>query len=306
MAVSSEIQSLEQINYKSRVKAYLYPVIVIIIFSVAFLNYYPMGDQLKVFLKKNLQGTACRPDFDEIRMEWIMPKLVISDLTLPGGCTGNTGAPLKFSFVKIHFHFISFAPFGFPFKIETEMNGQPLSIYYVQGFSQRLIRIKDQSIVLSRLQPLVGGKLKLSGNMTLDFTALLSNNNSLKELNFKARSTDLQLPSQNVEGFTTPNIKVNDLYLEADLESPPRINVNKVIIGDTNSPMRANFKGRVDLMEGGVAFSPLNLSGEIAFTEDFKQSVPLVDLFFQNYEQKDGFYQIRLGGTLGQPRLMTP
>jgi hypothetical protein len=70
--------------------------------------------------------------------------------------------------------------------------------------------------------------------------------------------------------------------------------------------MRANFKGKIQLQEGSVSFSPLDLRGEIAFTENFKQSVPLVELFFQTYEQKDGFYQIRLGGTLGQPRLITP
>ena len=84
------------------------------------------------------------------------------------------------------------------------------------------------------------------------------------------------------------------------------INVKKIILGDPQSPMRANFKGTIDVQKSNVSFSPINLAGEIAFTQTFKENVPLVDLFFQNFLQKDGFYQIRLGGMLGQPKLMNP
>lgn len=304
MATTSELQSLEEITYKSKIKIWLYPFIIIILFVLAFLNFYPIGDQLKSFMKKNLQGTACNPDFDEIRIEWLLPKVVVSDLVLPASCLNRAGEPLKFSHVTINFQFISFAPFGIPFRIDTDLNGQPLSVYFVQGFGKRLIRLKDQTLVLARLQPLMGGKFKLTGNMTVDMSALVTNNNALQELSFKAQSKDFQLPPQSIEGFTTPSMKVNDLYIEADSDVPPRVNVSKMIIGDTDSPMRANFRGKIDLQQGNINFSPIDLSGEIAFTENFRQTVPLVDLFFQSFPQKDGFYQIRLGGTLGQPRLM--
>lgn len=304
MAITSELQSLEDITYKSKLKVWIYPFLILFLFVIGFLNFYPIGDQLKAFMKKNLQGTACNPDYDEIRLEWILPKVIISDLKLPASCLGRSGEALKFSHVTINFQFISFSPIGIPFKINTEMNGQPLSLYFVQGFGKRLVRLKDQSLVLSRLQPLLGPNFKLSGNLIVDFSALLGGNNALEELSVKAQSKDFQIPPQNIQGFTTPNIKVNDLYLEANSESSSRITVEKLIIGDTESPMRANFRGKIDLQQGNASFSPLDLSGEIAFTDEFRQTVPLVDLFFQSYPQKDGFYQIRLGGTLGQPRLM--
>lgn len=304
MATMSEIQSLEEIQYKSRIKVWLLPIIVLFLFTVGFLNFYPIGEQLKVFMKKNLQGTACNPDYDQIRLEWLMPKVVVSDLSLPAGCFGRVGEPVKFSHLTINFQFISFAPFGIPFRIDTETNGQPLEVYFVQGFGKRMIRLKDQAISLPRLQPLMGGKFKLAGNVTVDMSALVTNNNAVQELTLKAQSKDFQIPPQNIEGFTTPVMKVNDLYIEANTANPPRVTVDKFIVGDTDSPMRANFKGRVDLQQGNIAFSPMNLEGEIAFTEGFKQTVPLVDLFFQSYPQKDGFYQIRLGGTVGAPKLM--
>lgn len=306
MATVTEIQSLEELSYRSRLKVYLLPLICGFLFIMAFLNFYPVGDQLKAFMRKNLAGTGCNPDYDQISVEFFLPKIVVNDLVLPAGCFGGGGDPLKLSFVKINFHFISFAPLGLPFRIDTEMNGQPISVYYVQGFGQRMLRLKDQSIVLSRLGPLMGGKVKLAGNITVDLAALLSNNNQMKSLTFKAQSKDLQIPSQNIEGFTTPNMKVNDLYIEANGENPPRVTVDKMIIGDTTAPMRANFKGRIDLQQGNMGFSPIDLTGEIAFSESFKQTVPLVDLLFQSYTQKDGFYQIRVGGTLGQPRLTNP
>lgn len=306
-ATSSEIQSLEEIRYKSKIKIYFYPFITLFLFTVAFLNFYPISDQLKAFMKKNLAGTGCNPDYDQIRIEWLMPKLVISDLSLPPGCLGQpAGEVLKFNFVNVNFHFINFSPLGLPFKIDTEMNGQPLSLYFVQGFGKRMIRLKDQSLVLARLQPLMGGKIKVSGNMIVDLNLLMSNQNALQSLSLKVSSKDLQLPSQNVQGFTTPNLRLNTLFLEASSENPPRVTVEKFILGDPEAPMRADFKGRIDLQQGNIAFSPMDLTGEVAFSESFKQQLPLIDMMFQSFTQKDGFYQIRLGGMLGAPKTSAP
>jgi len=304
---TSELQSLEEISYKSKIKVYLYPIIAFFLFSLAFLNFYPIGDKLKDLIKTTLQGTGCNPDYDKLGVEWIMPKLVITDLTLPPGCLGqNAKKALKFSFVKVNFHFINFSPLGLPFKLETEMNSQPLSLYFVQGFGERMLRLKDQALVLSRLEPLLGGNVKLAGNMTVDLSLLMTNQNILKNLNLKAQSKDLNFPSQNIQGFTTPNLKLNDLYIEANSENPPRVQVDKFILGDPDAPMRANFKGRIDLQQEAIQFSQVNLTGEVAFSENLKQSLPLIDMMFQSFNQKDGFYQIRLGGTLGAIKPSNP
>lgn len=305
MAASVEINSLDNINYKSRIKIYFYILIVFFLFVFAFMSFYPIGDKLKVFLKSNLKGSGCNPDFDEIRMEWIMPKIVVSDLKLPASCLGRTGEALEFSHVTLNYQLINFAPFGLPFRLDTELNGQPLTVYFVQGIGQRMIRLKDQTISLTRLQPLLGGNFKLAGNVTVDLNLTVSNN-LLKGLSLIAESKDLQIPSQSIQGFTAPNLKINTLRLEATSEAPPRINVDKMILGDADSPLRANFKGRIDLQEGAPAFSPLNLGGEVAFSEAFKQQLPLIDMMFQSFTQKDGFYQIRLGGTLGAPKPSAP
>lgn len=298
---TSEIQSLGEINYKSKIKIYFYILIVFFLFVFAFMNFFPVGDKLKSFMRSSLQGTGCNPDFDQIRMEWVMPKIVISNLELPAGCLGRMGDPLKFAHVTLNYQLINFSPFGLPFRLDTELNGQPLTVYFVQGFGTQMIRLKDQSISLPRLQPLMGGEFKLGGNLMVDLN-LSMEKQKLRSLHFIAQSKDLQIPSQNIQGFTTPNMKINDLRIEANSENPPRISIDKLILGDTDSPLRANFKGRIDLQEGAIQFSPMDLAGEVAFSQNFKQAVPLVDMMFQSFTQKDGFYQIRLGGTLGAPK----
>ncbi|WPU64019.1 hypothetical protein [Peredibacter starrii] len=305
MAASVELTSLDNINYKSKIKVIFYVLIVFFLFVFSFMSYYPIGDKLKVFLKSNLKGTGCNPDFDQIRMEWIMPKIVVSGLKLPASCLGRTGDTLDFSHVTLNYQLINFAPFGLPFRLDTELYGQPLTVYFVQGFGQRMVRLKDQTIALNRIQPLLGGNFKLAGNVTVDLSVILSNN-LVKSLSLLAESKDLQIPSQSIQGFTAPNLKINTLRIEANSENSPRLNVDKLILGDADSPLRANFKGRIDLQEGAIAFSPINLGGEVAFSETFKQQLPLIDMMFQSFTQKDGFYQIRLGGTLGAPKPSAP
>lgn len=298
---ASEIQSLNEIQYKSKIKIFLYLFLVIFLFVVAFLNFYPIGDKLKSIIKTSFKGQGCNPDFDQIQMEWILPKIVVSDLTLPAACLERAGEPINFTHLTINFNLISFAPFGLPFRIDTEMNGQLLSVYFVQGFSGQTVRMKDQTLSLAKLQPLFGEDFRMSGKVTVDMTASMSDNH-LSGLNLKAQSKDLQVPPQNIQGFTTPPLKLNEFYLEANSESAPRITIDKLIMGDTDAPVRANFRGKIDLQEGNATMSPLDLAGEVAFSESFRQSLPLIDMMFQSFTQKDGFYQVRLGGTLGAPK----
>lgn len=305
MATVSEIQSLNDIQYKSKIKIFLLVVLIFFLFVFSFLSFYPIGEKLKVLIKSNFKGAGCNPDFDEIHMEWIMPKVVVSGLSIPASCLERAGAPLKFSHLTLKYQIINFAPFGLPFKIETEIEGQPIEVYFVQGLSSQMIRLKDQELNLARLRPLIGDNVKVAGKVTVDFSMSMSNN-KMSAMGLKAQSKDLQLPSQNIQGFTTPPIKLNEFYLEANSENPPRVTIDKMILGDTDSPMRANFKGKIDLQEGNIGFSPVDLNGEVAFSEAFKTQLPLIDMVFQSFNQKDGFYQVRIGGTLSSPQPMSP
>jgi hypothetical protein len=303
-ATVSEIKSLDDVHYKSKVKLILLALLVPVVFVFAFIKSFPVGDTIKSQLKTVLKGTGCNPDFDEIRMEFFLPKLVITDLTLPAACLGTQGEALKLNFVNLNWHVISFSPFGTPLRLDTELAGQPLSLYYVVGFGQQTVRLKDQKLDLGRLEQFMG-KFRMGGSVIVDMNLLMANK-QIKDLSLKSVSHDFVIPSQSIEGLSLPALKVNDFYLEAATENGPRLSVSRLVLGDPNSPVRANLKGHVDLQKGSTMFSPLNITGEVAFSENFKQSLPLIDMMFQSFTQKDGFYQIKLGGTLGAPKLQSP
>ncbi|HXH30584.1 MAG TPA: hypothetical protein VNJ01_07210 [Bacteriovoracaceae bacterium] len=300
MATVSEIQSLETIEYKGRRKLFLLLLLCPFLFALAFMNYFPAGDKIKALLNSQLKNTGCNPDFDQIKMEWFMPKLIITDLVLPATCLGRAGEPIKLNHATLNYHLVNFSPLGLPFRLDTELQGQPLSLYFVQGLGKQMIRLKDQKLSFAKLQPLLGS-FKLAGNVTVDLSMLMENK-TIKDLSFKAASENLEIPGQSIQGFTIAALKLNKFFMEAHTEVHPNILVKKLIIGDPDSPIRADFKGKIDLQDGAIAQSPMELKGEVAFSENFKQTLPLIDMMFQSFTQKDGFYQIRLGGTLGAPK----
>ena len=51
MAVASEIQSLNEIQYKIKIKIVFLLMLVPFLFTAAFLNFYPIGDKIKEKIK---------------------------------------------------------------------------------------------------------------------------------------------------------------------------------------------------------------------------------------------------------------
>lgn len=299
MSTSVEVNSLNDIQYKSKVKIILWILLILFLFIFSFINSYPIGAMVKSQLKKQLAGSTCNPEFSDIRIEWLMPKIVISDLALPASCFNRQGESIKFNFVNINYHLINFSPIGLPFRIDTEISGQPLSIYFVQGIGEQLIRLKDQQIVLTRLQELLGD-FKMTGSLTVDLGLSMAGS-EIKSLELKAASKDFSVPAQNISAFGIPQLKLKEFYLEASGDYP-RLAIKKLILGDSAAPLRANLRGKIDLQSGGMAFSPMELTGELFLSESLKQTAGWLELLVQSFPQKDGFYQVKLGGTLGAPK----
>jgi type II secretion system protein N len=298
MAAANEIASLNEVNYKGKSRTILIMLLGSMLFILAFANHYPIGEKVKQQIKAHLATTPCRPDFGQIRFEWLMPKIVISDLVLPARCFNRQGDPLKLTHVTLNYHFINFAPLGLPFRLDTELGGQPLALYYVLGIGKQLIRLKDQTLEISRLEPVIGGDFKIAGTLTADIN-LSMEQNLVRSLELKAASKNLQIPSQTVQSVNLPTLRINEFFLEVTSENYPRVKLNKLVLGDVDSPVRANFRGKMDLAEP-IQMTALDISGEIGFSEEFRQGFP-VDLFFGRFTQADGFYQIKIGGSVQAP-----
>lgn len=300
-AISAEIKSLDEINYSSKLKWFLVFLICGFLFFMSFLSFYPVGDKIKEQMKVHLANVpGCRPDFEQIRVEWFLPKIVISDVVVQAACLKKVGEPLKFRHLTLNFNLLSFAPFGPLFKISTDFSGQPLEVYYAVGIGGQLIRMEEQKLHLGRLSPFISDSFKLQGDILLDAKIVMDKAN-LKDVKLYARSINFVIPPQNIQGFSLNFLKVNSFSLKANQESGSQsLNIEELILGDTDSPVRAKFKGPIQLNATNMAFSSVNIIGEVFFSETFKQENPWIDLLVGAYSQKDGFYQIKLGGTLGQ------
>lgn len=308
MATTSEIHSLDEINYRSpsKLKTLLVIVLALMLMMIGFLNYYPIGEELKKFVRTQVQGSGCSPEFQDISLNPLFGKLVIDEVSLPASCFNRGGPAIKLSHLTINYHLINLFPLGLPFRVDTEVAGQPLSVHYVAGFGEQLIRIKDQKIALGKIMPLIAPAVKLAGDLTTDLTLITTYEGVLQSLSLKAASKNFEVPSQSIQGFNLPNLNIGELFLEARSENPPRIVIEKLIAGNPNSPIRANFKGWVSLQEGNPALSPMELKGEIAFSKQMLETLPLLELLMQPFPQKDGFYQVKLGGVLGAPKGSAP
>jgi hypothetical protein len=301
MAVASEIHSLEEINYKSRIRPFFFGIILFFIVTASFLSYYPFGQKIKEQVKKATAG-ACAFDYTDINFEFLLPKIVVNDVILPASCFGKQGPAIRLDYVNLGFRLISFSPFGIPFKLDTQYNHQPLELYYVLGFGGQTIRMIDQRLVLSRLEGLMGN-FKLGGSVVVDVLVQMDMAQKLKAIDIKAKSEDFKIPAQTLmQNFNLPNLSVRKFYLETSSENFPQLKVNSLVLGDPDSPVRMNLKGTINMREP-AELSPLNLNGELAFSEQFKENFPVSFLVNDTYTVKDGFYQVTLGGTLGAPAL---
>jgi type II secretion system protein N len=309
MATVSESQSLNEINYrpKSRLGTLAVLVIAFFLFLLAFLRYFPVGSFIRSMADPYLRQANCRASYDDVDIGLLLPRLVVTNVTIPASCLGGTGEPIQLSHLTINYQLINFAPFGLPFRVDTELSGQPLSIHYVLGFGDHMVRLKDQALNLSRLQPILLPQFRLGGTVTVDLTARMDNQ-AMKSFNLIVASRNFEIPAQTIEALSlnVPNLRINNLKLLAHATGPQRIVVDDFVIGDENSPLLASFKGRVDLQAGNIAFSPLDLRGELAVSEQLRADLGLLDMLLAPYPKTDRHHQIRISGTLASPKGSAP
>src|SRR5690606_32871210 len=264
--MSTEIQSLESIDYKFKLKKYIVLATLPVIFILTFLSNYPVSGKINNLIQSNLKATGCPATFTDFKLEFLLPKIIISDLSLPRSCTGGS-EDLFFKTVTLNYHLISFSPFGLPFRIDTRLYDQDIALHYVLGFGAQAVRLKDQRLDLAKLSPVLP-QLKLKGLVTVDLKAILKNN-TINELTLKASSSNIEITGQNIQGFALPKLPIKDLFLETETESGNKLKVNKFILGgpNQNSPIRANVIGHINLSHNYTMSSTLNLSSEVSISD---------------------------------------
>lgn len=298
MAISSDVKQLDQVEYAHGLPKLLVGLGVVLAFGVAFVANFPLERKVETLVKLQLAKLpGCRPNFESLRIEFLMPKVILSELTVPGSCLGGT-QPLKMPEVALRFQGPSFAPLGVAFRLDLSLKGAPVSVNYAAGLGSQVLNVQEEDLPLELLGALVPSVPKMEGHMKLNGKLALLGD-QLQEMKLLIESQNLEILPQTVSDIKIPRLAIGNLLLKLDSQGPRKLLVQEFILGKTDAPIRGKFSGTIDLAPGATAMSPVNLRGEAAMSDEFLQAFPILNLMLPQFSQKDGFYQINLGGTLG-------
>lgn len=301
----SNKEKLENIDYSfPKMGRSKWIVITLTVFLFGFIIYFPFMYKMKSVVKSQLHKIpGCSIDYQNIKLGLFLPKVVVKDLVVPQSCFGKHGQPLKMDKVFLYFRGLSFSPFGPHFKIETNLNDIPISSYLTTGIGGIAINIKENTIDLSKLN-IFFPQVNLAGKIKIDALIRLSGK-KISDFKLNIRSTDLSFPGQKIQGFKLTTMRMNNLLLKASMNGN-KLQVQNIILGDDDSPIRANFKGNIGINQRNITSGQLDLKGEVAFSSRFLEKYAIIKLVMNKFDKKDEFYQIRLTGPLMRPKPSSP
>jgi len=301
----SSKEELDSIDYKipgmrrSRWITYL-----VVCFITGLFLYFPITYKVKSIIKSGLNSIpGCSIEYKDLTFEYFLPKVIVNDLNIPKRCFGQSGEPLAIDNTKIYFRGFSFSPFGPHFKVEASVFDTKISTYITAGIGGVAVNIKENIIELSKIQSILP-IVKLAGKVKVDAILKLKGN-KISDLKIHIRSKDFILPGQSISAFTLATMRLNDFLVKAEMVNS-KLKITNMILGDSEAPIRANFKGDIKLNTKNIRSSNLNLKGEVAFSEGFLNKYSIIKLLMNKFDKKDEFYQIQIKGPLSSPTPSSP
>lgn len=271
----------------------------------AFILYFPFMLKMESSVRAILSSSSCPITYEKMDYSlFLLPKVTVSNVNIPAQCMGGkTSLPIEQ--MNLNFRFFAFDPFGLHFAInikalETKFDGN-----LTLGLFEHALNINRNSISMQKLDPYFDSLPKLRGDVELNLATRFTNE-SVRNLLLNINSKNLAFPPQKISIIDLPLLNIKNLLIKLKTQENGTIKVEDIIIGDDASPIRANFKGTIKPNMRALAYSSVDLSGEFAFGEDFLKDFSLITNLLKPYPQRDGFYQIKLGGTLSNIKPQKP
>ncbi len=265
------------------------------VFILTFVLNFPIikltEDKIRTLLAGN---RSCPITFDKMSLSFLLPKVVLENVNILGQCIDKQqDIVLEKAETKILGP--SFSPLGIATQSNFDFLGNHLEVLFSQGISSSMIKLNDQTIKLNTIRDLMD-TVNLRGNLNINSLLELINF-EIKSGNLFLKSKDLAIGSMNISGFNTPSLDINHFSLKGVISNGVLV-ISDLIIGDKKSPIRANFKGKIEINNRNIMISKIDLKGEIQFSKDLTEKLFIIDQFLKSYNKKDNFYLIQLKGTL--------
>ncbi len=250
-------------------------------------------------LKKN---RSCPMFYKEAKVSYFLPGIAISDLEISPRCL-RAQRGLMIKDIDFSLGLPSITPMGVTFTSQiSEIDGlaSTINLKSIHNISTQYIRIEESTLNLASLEAIMG-KLKVEGS--LNMTAFMSTDlKSIKDLDAYITSKNFIIPGQVIQNFEIPTLLINNLSLKAHSENSGPIEIQELIIGSEDSPIRANATGSIELNQRNINNSKIDIEAQVKFSQDFIEQFSIINLFLGSGKpDEQGFYHMRITGTLGRP-----
>jgi hypothetical protein len=292
----SESKYIESIDYGLKTKKITVFILVFLSLFFSFLWNFPFLKQVETLLKTQMAQSACAMSFSHLKVGFFLPKIILTDLKIPGTCLGSH-ENLNLPVINLFIRGPSFSPLGLAFKLETIIKSQPLGVSFVVGPNRQLIRIEENKFNLAQLHAISSSFPEVAGLAKINAKIILQGALP-EEIRIALESKNLSLPSQMLGDLRLPIMDIKDFSLKLDSEDGKKLVIKEFIMGNVNSPLRAKITGQLNLVAHNFLQSQATIRGEAAFSEEFLDAFPLINLMLPQFQMKDGFYQLNLSGPL--------
>jgi hypothetical protein len=291
----------------------------LIIFSLLLIGFvinFPLltviDGQIQAAIEKSA-NKKCPFTVGKISYGAFLPKISLQNVFLPGSCFNKPQSQLVFPAVHVSLSGLSFSPFGLKVNAQTKLEGSPLEAQAIVGLGKYFVRIEDNNIDTATLATFEPNISKVSGSFKV---------NGLVELNAKGlQGGDFRLESNNFSvlpisyfGMGLHALNINKVVIQGEIQKQgskqvlifqdkdgKKMGIN---IGTQDGPLMANLRGSIELNQFNMKKSQLKLQTEIKIGKQITDELPLIDSLLNGaLSKKDEFYQGKIGGTLGKPKI---
>ncbi len=278
--------------------------IILSLFAVAFFINYPFQKKLEEFVGQQLRTIpGCPIRFENLQLELFFPKIILTKPEIPGSCLNRPRA-IKLDEIMIILNGVSFSPLGPTSKVVLSLDKEKIELGQSWSLSEQVIKIYPSTLSLKTLSDNFIDMTKLLGSAQIE-GELTIQKSQLTKLDFMLNSKNIKIPPQNIMSFSLPSaLPVNHLQLKANMHDGNSLEITQFIIGDAKSPIRASISGDIKLNQRNMPLSTLDLKTELSLADDFFKKIPgmsLLQFFLSGFEKKDGFYNIKIKGSLAKP-----
>lgn len=270
-------------------------------FLIAVLFNFPLEKNIITAIENQIaKNRRCPISYQKIELGYFLPKVILKDATIPGQCFNKVGTNLNFDEILFRISMPSFWPIGIKTKLEAHQDGARINIFPRLAIGGNAIQIEDTVLEgpflssFTSFPNLLKGHIAVQGNFELKGQTVSSGH-------LKIDSKDLVIPPQTLMGINLSSLPFKKLEV-AGTYTKKSFHLKAFRIGDNNSPIAAEFTGKITPSPHNFNFSRLDLEGRVRFSDAFLNEVGLLRIMLNGKKQKEGYYYIRLQGTLGVPK----